>query len=140
MLKSAWLSAILLTSLCSFASQSSAGGDPGRGERLFNGFLRCYACHSLEPGVTKVGPSLAWLFGRAAGTADGFDGYSEALKTSGVVWYADTLDAFLADPQKFIPGNRMARDGYFASDKVSSARNRADLITYLAQATAAVGY
>ena len=121
-------------------AQAMAEGDPAKGERLFNGFLRCYACHSLEPGVTKVGPSLAWLFGRAAGTADGFDGYSDAMKASGVIWYANTLNEFLADPQKFIPGNRMAVDGYFASDIVSSPQNRADVIAYLEKATKEVNY
>ena len=112
-----------------------AEGDPASGEKLFNGFLRCYACHSLEPGVTKVGPSLAWLFGRAAGTADGFDRYTDAMKTSGVVWDAASLSEFLADPQKYIPGNSMAMNDYFVTDKVSSAQIRADVIAYLKIAT-----
>ena len=131
---------ILLLSFALFTGQGLAAGDPVRGEKLFNGFLRCYACHSLEPGISKVGPSLAWLYGRAAGTAAGFNGYSEALKTSGVIWYSDTLDEFLADPQKFIPGNRMDLDDYFVSDKVSSPQNRADIVAYLEKATAEAGF
>ena len=130
-----WQTGILLLGLCSFSAPLLAQGDPARGERLFNGFLRCYACHSLEPGVNKVGPSLAWLFGRAAGTVTAYDGYSNALLTSGIIWYADTLDAFLANPQRVIPGNRMALDDYFVSDMIPSAQNRADLIAYLEQAT-----
>ena len=97
--------------------------------------MRCYACHSLEPGVTKVGPSLARLFGRAAGTAIGYDRYSHAITTSGVVWDKGTLNEFIADPQKFIPGSRKAMYGYFVSDRVSSAQNRADVIAYLEKAT-----
>ena len=139
-MKLPWYIGTLLASIYLLAGQAFAEGDPAKGERLFNGFLRCYACHSLEPGITKVGPSLAWLFGRAAGTADGFDGYSDAMKTSGVIWYANTLNEFLANPQKFIPGNRMAMDGYFASDVVSSAQNRADVIAYLENATKKVNY
>ncbi len=128
-----WIAGILLVILCLYAGQALAEGDPANGKKLFNGFLRCHACHSLEPGVSKVGPSLAWLFGRTAGTADGFERYSDAMKASGVIWYSDTLNAFLADPQKLIPGNRMAMDGYFTSDRVSSARIRADVVAYLEQ-------
>ncbi len=129
---------VSLLSLSLFANQAMAA-DSANGKKLFNGFLRCYACHSLEPGVHKVGPSLAWLFGRAAGTAAGFERYSDAMQTSGVIWNADTLDAFLANPQKYIPGNRMAKDGYFVSDRVISARIRADVIAYLEQASQGFG-
>ena len=131
---------ILLLSLNPISDQATAGGDPARGKNLFNGFLRCYACHSLEPGVAKVGPSLAWLFGRAAATAGGFDRYSEAMIQSGVIWDAGTLNEFLANPQKYIPGNRMAMDGYFVSDRIDSAQIRADVIAYLEQASAQAGY
>ncbi len=134
-MKRSWYIEVMLLSLCLFVNQAMAESDPARGERLFNGFLRCYACHSLEPGVSKVGPSLAWLFGRAAGTAGGFDRYSDAMKTSGIIWDANTLNEFLANPQKYIPGNRMAKDGYFVSDMISSARIRTDVIAYLERAT-----
>ena len=130
-----WIFGVLLASLHSVTGQAVAEGDPARGKKLFDGFLRCYACHSLKPGVSKVGPSLARLFGRAAATGSGFDRYSDALKRSGVIWDANTLDEFLADPQKFIPGNRMAMDGYFVSDRIDSARIRADVIAYLEQTT-----
>jgi cytochrome c len=71
------------------------------------------------------------VFGREAGTAEGFHRYSEALSTSDLVWREDTLDGFLADPQTFLPGNRMTFRGF------NDAQARADLIAYLQAATAA---
>ena len=83
--------------------------------------------------MTKVGPSLAGLFGRKAGTAEGFNQYSDAMMNSEVVWDEETLSKFLADPQKFIPGNMKIEGGYRVVGKVSSNRHRADLIAYLKQ-------
>ena len=88
-------------------------------------FGACAACHSLQPGRHMTGPSLADLWERKAGTAAGFPRYSEALKSSGVTWNAETLDAWLADPRAFIPNNRMTFPG------IADAKARADLIAYL---------
>jgi cytochrome c len=88
-------------------------------------FGACAACHSLQPGRHMTGPSLAGLWDRKAGTAAGFPRYSEALKSSGVSWNAETLDAWLADPSTFIPNNRMTFPG------IRDAKARADLIAYL---------
>jgi cytochrome c len=77
------------------------------GARLFE---RCYACHSLDPAERHLsGPTLRGIFGRRAGTVDGFD-YSEAIRAAGrhgLVWSEETLDRFLADPEEIIPGVRM---------------------------------
>ena len=81
-----------------------AAGDPENGVRAFRA---CGACHSLEPGRHKTGPSLAGVLGRKAGTVEGFRRYSPALKGADVVWNEATLDAWIADPQAFLPGNRM---------------------------------
>jgi cytochrome c len=70
-----------------------------------------------------MGPNLNKLFGRKAGTAPGF-AYSPALKASGIVWDAKTLDAYLAAPTKVVPGTRMVV-------KVPDPARRAALITYL---------
>lgn len=77
------------------------------GARIFN---QCKACHSLDAGVNRVGPSLAGIEGRAAGAEDGFR-YSDALKDSGITWDSSTLGEYLADPRGYIPGNRMAFRG-----------------------------
>lgn len=103
-----------------------AQGDVAKGKKLFQ---RCRTCHALKPGTSKYGPSLRGLFGRKAGTAEGYNRYSPAMKESGVAWNAETLDKFLAAPKKFIPGNRMPYPG------LKEAADRADLIAYLKQAT-----
>ena len=127
---------ILVAGTAVLAGQASAEGDAAKGKNLYNGFLRCNACHSLEPGVTKVGPTLAGLFGRRAGTVEGYDRYSEAMVNSGVVWSEETLGAFLANPQKFIPGNMMIEGVQRVVGRVASDHHRADVIAYLKVATA----
>jgi cytochrome c len=72
---------------------------------------------------SRVGPAHQGVFGRRAGRAVGYD-YSNALKTSKVVWSEKTLDAWLSNPERLIPGQRM---GY----KVTDAGDCADLIAYL---------
>src|SRR3954470_6870548 len=104
---------------------AAEGGDPQNGARTFRA---CVACHSLASGQHRTGPSLAGVFGRKAGTAEGFRRYSPALKAAGVVWDRTTLDAWLTDPQAFIPGNRMIFPG------IKDDQPRADLIAYLLQA------
>ena len=85
--------------------------------------------------MTKVGPTLAGLFGRRAGSVEGFNQYSEAIAISGVVWDEDTLSEFLSYPQKFIPGNKMIEGGYRVVGQVTSDQQRADVIAYLKKAT-----
>jgi cytochrome c len=63
-------------------------------------YKRCKSCHSLEPGKHGTGPSLVGVFGREAGTAEGYK-YSDAMLESKVVWSAETLDQHLADGPGF---------------------------------------
>lgn len=107
-----------------------AGGDAARGARVFGA---CAACHSLRAGEQLTGPSLAGVFGRRAGTMKGFGRYSEALRKADVIWNEKTLDAWLADPQKFIPGNLMTFPGIPDGDR------RADLIAFLRNPNASTG-
>lgn len=74
------------------------------GDRLFRS--QCLGCHSLEPGDNRAGPTLAGLFGRRAGTLEGFD-FSAAMTESGIEWSPETLDAFLSGPSDLVPGTRM---------------------------------
>ena len=99
-----------------------ASGDASRGARFFH---PCAHCHTTTPGEHLVGPSLAKIFNAKAGAVEGFTQYSEALRKSGKVWDADTLDKWLAAPAQFIPGNTMAFPG------VRNAQARADLVAYL---------
>lgn len=89
-------------------------------------FGRCRTCHYPDKGVGhQNGPSLWNIWGRRAGTQEGFAYYSKALKDSGLVWSPEILDAWLADPRGFIPGNMMMSLG------VPDPQERADLIAYL---------
>ncbi len=103
-----------------------AGGDPAKGKKVF---AKGKVCHSLEKGKNTVGPSLYGIFGRKAGTGLGFRRYSPTMKKSGVVWSAETLEKYLANPKGFIKGNRMAFGG------LKKKADRDNVISYLEQAT-----
>ncbi|MEA2939118.1 MAG: hypothetical protein QOC56_2622 [Alphaproteobacteria bacterium] len=111
----------LTLALLAAAGAAQAQGDAARGEKKFE---ECAACHTTEPGNNSVGPSLAGVVGRKAGELADYR-YSPALKRSGITWTAQTLDAFVADPQKAVPANRMPYAG------LPDAGARADLIAYL---------
>ena len=73
--------------------------------------MQCRACHSFEPGEPSIsGPNLHGVFGRAAGDVDGYP-YSRALSEADFIWTPEALDAWLAQPTRFLPGNRMAYPG-----------------------------
>jgi cytochrome c len=104
---------------------SPAGADSGRGEHVFQ---RCFACHSVVAGEdTLPGPNLRGVVGRRAGTQPGFR-FSPALIEAGargLVWTRATLDAYLADPERFVPGTEMGLPG------LREAVDRRNVIDYL---------
>lgn len=116
------LAAAVSAGVTLIAHGASPSGDPQRGAQAF---AVCTACHSTQPGRHLTGPSLADVWQRRAGTAKGYDRYSDALKHSGVTWSDETLDRWLANPQKFIPGNAMSFAG------IPDATTRHNLIAYL---------
>ena len=79
----------------------------------------------MDAGKNMLGPSLAGIMGRKAGAEPNYN-YSAAMKQSGLVWDGKTLDAYLADPQKLLPGNKMPFPG------LKTDHDRADVIAYLA--------
>ena len=101
---------------------SAATGDAERGAEIYT---RCEACHALA--YDRTGPRHCGVVGRKAGTVPGFD-YSPAMRHSKLIWDASTLDRFLADPPKVVPGTTMTYAG------VKDAGERADLIAYLREA------
>lgn len=100
--------------------------DGQRGQQIFQS--RCAMCHTLQAGApNKFGPNLHGLLGRRAGTVPGYN-YSAAMRASGIVWGAQTLEAYLADPHRNVPGDKMPFPG------LPNQADRDDVIAYLQQA------
>ncbi|MDP1616717.1 cytochrome c family protein [Phenylobacterium sp.] len=88
-------------------------------------FGLCRSCHTVvEGGPNMTGPNLHGVFGRPAASVEGYR-YSEALQKAGFVWDAERLDAWLANPRTYLPGNRMTFVG------LDDPKKRIDLIAYL---------
>lgn len=100
----------------------SPKGDVAHGKELY---AQCAGCHQLP--TNSIGPMHCGLIGRPAGSVPGFD-YSEAMKTSGLVWDTKTLDEFLTAPIAYVTGTKMGFAG------LTNPTDRADLIAYLQQA------
>ena len=96
-------------------------GDAAAGETVF---AQCRACHVVDPGVNRTGPTLHNIVGAEAGHIEGFN-YTDANANSGIVWTPEKLFQYLERPQRIIPGTRMAFAG------LSDPQDRADLIAYL---------
>jgi len=113
-----------LTAALLFAALDAAAAAPSaaRGEAIY---ARCAACHALAQ--NRVGPKHCGLIGRTSGSVPNFD-YSPAMKSAHIVWNAQTLERFLADPLKMVPGTTMTYAG------IPDAGERADLIAYLREA------
>jgi len=90
-------------------------------------FVKCQACHSIEKGVNKVGPSLHGIVGTKAGDVPGYN-FTDAMKNSGLTWDEATLDKYLTSPRKTVPGTRMVFPG------LPKEQDRQDVIAYLKQA------
>jgi cytochrome c len=108
-----------------FAAAAHADGDAAKGKKVF---AKCMACHTVEAGKNKVGPSLHAIIGRKSGTIEGFT-YSDAMKNANVTWDDAELDKYLTSPKKEIPGNKMAFPGLPKPD------DRANVIAYLKEAS-----
>ena len=108
---------------------SAPRADPARGAELFQ---RCYACHSVVAGEDKLpGPNLRGVLGRRAGTLPGFR-FSPAMieaGAGGLVWNRQTLDAFLTDPERMVPGTEMGLPA-----GLPAPADRRDVIDYLEEA------
>jgi len=93
-----------------------------RGAKLYK---RCQSCHTLEQdGRHKVGPNMWNLYGSTAGVREGF-AYSKAMKESGITWTDETLSAYIENPRKYMPGNRMSYVG------LRKAEDREAVLAYI---------
>ncbi|MBP6581209.1 MAG: cytochrome c family protein [Sphingorhabdus sp.] len=109
-------------------ASATADADPAASTAMAGekSFAKCAACHKVQKDAPHgVGPNLHGIVGKAVGSADGYN-YSVAMKTHGGVWDAATLDAYLENPRKAIPGTKMAFAG------INNAEERKILIDYLA--------
>lgn len=106
------------------AGAAQAQGDAEAGARVFN---RCKACHAVDQEQNRIGPHLVGVFGREAGSVEGFN-YSDAMKESGITWDDETLTQYLMNPREFIPGNRMAFAGLRNEEEIQN------LLAYLHEA------
>lgn len=96
--------------------------DAEAGAKVFN---QCRACHQVgETAKNLIGPKLNGLFGRTAGSIEGFN-YSEANKKSGIVWSEAVFAEYIKDPKAKIPGTKMVYAGLKNEQQV------ADLIAFL---------
>lgn len=100
---------------------SSLTGDAAAGKAVF---AQCRICHVTDPGINRVGPSLAGIVGRESGSVPGFK-YSEANASSDIIWTEEKLFQYLEKPMRVIPKTKMIYAG------LPDAQKRADLIAYL---------
>ena len=114
-----------------FAAPAFAEGDAKKGKRVFN---KCRACHTLDAGKNRIGPSLHGMFGRRAGTAPGYK-FSKAMKKYGaedganVIWTPEIFATYIAKPRKVVKGTKMAFPG------LKKKADRDNLLAYLMEAT-----
>lgn len=110
--------------LAAWSRPAAAAGDAAAGEKIF---LRCRACHQIgETAKNAVGPRLNGLFGRQAGSIEGYS-YSPANKNSGIVWDEPTFRDYIKAPQAKIPGTKMVFPG------LKSDQETDDIVAFLKQ-------
>ncbi len=95
--------------------------NPPDGERIYQ--QRCRSCHSIEPGQNRLGPHLAGVIGRTAGTVDGAR-YSPDMQQAGIVWDDKMLDTYLDNPRGVVPRTTM-------TIALRDAAQRSAIIDYL---------
>ena len=103
------------------SSAAFADGNAKKGAKVFK---KCKACHSLNPGKKKVGPSLHGVIGNKAGKMKGFK-YSKAMKKAEITWDDASLDSYLTKPRKFLKGTRMSFAG------LKKKKDRDNVIAYI---------
>lgn len=110
--------------LAAMSLPALADADAAKGEKVF---VKCKACHDVDKGINKVGPTLKGVIGRPAASVADYK-YSEGMIAKGkegVVWDDATLTAYLPDPKAFVPKTKMAFAGLKKPEDI------ADLIAFL---------
>jgi cytochrome c len=112
---------VLLLGAAGAGTSARAEGDADAGKEVFK---KCAVCHATQPGQNKVGPSLAGVVGRKAGTVPNYS-YSAANKDSGLTWDEATLEKYLENPREVVKGTKMVFPG------LKTEKERQDVIAYL---------
>jgi cytochrome c len=99
-----------------------AAGDPTAGKAAFD--ASCVLCHSVKKGETKIGPSLAGVYGEKAAQVPGYE-FSDSLKKLNITWDDATLDKWLTNPRDMAPNTKMIFPG------VQDEKQRQDIIAYM---------
>ena len=111
--------------LAAGAASAEAIGDRDAGKKVFN---KCKGCHQVGQGAEdRIGPHLNGIFGRHAAAHAGYD-YSKSMERAGadgLIWTAETLDAYLENPRALISKTRMSFRG------LRSPEDRANVLAYL---------
>lgn len=124
MRKPALIALAMMAATAAANAPALAAGDAAAGQKIFN---KCRACHVADKTTNRVGPHLADVIGRKAGSVENFK-YSDAMKAAGdngLTWTEENLAKYMKEPKAFIPGNRMAFVGLKKDEEI------ADLIAYL---------
>lgn len=118
---------VFTTAIVSLLIAGSGGAhaqDAAAGEKVF---AQCRACHQVgEKAKNVVGPVMNGLFGRTAGTVEGYS-YSAANKNSGITWTEEVFAEYIKNPRAKIPGTKMIYAG------LKDEKRIADLTAYLKQ-------
>ncbi|SED50294.1 cytochrome c [Pseudomonas mohnii] len=121
--KAAVLTFFLLLQAGLSGAQAQAAGDAEAGGKLFK--RMCGGCHQIgESARAFFGPQLNGIVGRAAASTTDYQ-YSDAMKSSGVVWTREKLAAYIEDPKAVVSGTRMIFWGISDQEKID------DLLAYL---------
>lgn len=113
---------VVALGLVTVAAHAQQDSESLRAQSLFR--VKCAACHSMA--CNRNGPKLEGVIGRQAGVVADYRYYTAELKGSGVIWSEKTLDEYIADPGKMIPGTSMT-----AAGRVDSATERRDIIAHV---------
>jgi cytochrome c len=115
---------VLICAVAAMLAPSARAQDAAAGEKVF---AQCRACHQVGPTARNlVGPKLNGLFGRKAGTVDGYN-YTDANKNSGITWNEAVFAEYIKNPRQKIPGTKMVYAGLKDEQRIK------DLTAYLKQ-------
>ena len=115
----------LVISAILFAGSPVAAADADKGKKVFK---KCKACHSVKAGKHKIGPSLAGVVGRKAGSAAGYKKY-KGMKDADWTWDEATLMVYLENPKKFVKSK--GRKKTSMAFKLKKQADRENVIEFL---------